>query len=141
MEDTRSDFEKSLDPDFKPGPSAIIQAPEVKLGVMEGEEGEVNHHTRMNFVVTFKNRYQALECWSAVKTILETFQVPPQTQGVMMETLTCLAEHIDMDVKKEGIEKGLFPAEEAKDVSEGESGNSEPEALPEASEGVGNGEQ
>lgn len=110
MEDTRSEFEKSLDPNYNPGPSAILEKPEVTTKDME-KDLEIDHHTRTDFVVTFANRYQALECWSAIKTILESFQIDQRTQGVMMETMSCLANHIDIDVKKEAVEKGIIPPE------------------------------
>lgn len=102
--DSRSEFEKSLDPSHNPGPTGIIEKPEVTVKEMDGE---IDHFSRP-LVVTFRVRYHALECWSALKTILESFQVDQRTQGVMMEAMNTLAEHIDADVK---LEKEDWPTE------------------------------
>lgn len=113
MEDNRTEFEKSLDPNYTPGPSAVIEKPEVTAKDME-KDLEIDHFSRP-LVVCFKYRYHALECWSAIKKILETFEVNQQTQGVMMETMSTLAHAIDKDVRAEAIEKGLvIPVEEEK---------------------------
>ena len=116
MEDNRTEFEKSLDPNYKPGPTGIIEKPEVTAKEMDG--GDIDHFSRP-LTVNFKYRYHALECWSAIKKILETFQVDQRTQGVMMETMHTLASAIDADVRIECKEKGLI-------VEEVENGPTEP---------------
>jgi hypothetical protein len=106
VEDTRTEFEKSLDPSYKPGPSPILEKPANTVKEME----EALDHTRP-LMVSFRCRFHAMECWSAVKNILETCQVDQKTSGVMMEAMSTLAECIDDDVRKELQEKAV--AEEA----------------------------
>lgn len=92
MEDTRTDFEKAL------ATGTPLPAKEVTTKEMDGDE--IDHFGRP-LTVTFKQRYQALEAWSCIKKILETFQVDQKSQGVMMEAMSTLAEAIDADVKLE----------------------------------------
>lgn len=109
MNDTRSEFEKSLDPSYNPGKTGIIEKPEVTA--VDMERGlDIDHHSRP-LTVTFRTRYHALECWSVLKKTLEVFEVDQKTQGVMMEAMSTLAEVIDADVTIECKEKGIIQPE------------------------------
>lgn len=112
MHETKSEFEKSLDPNYQP-PLDVGQEKDLTVKTMEVSQ-KIDHHSRP-LTVSFRTRYHAIEAWSSMKKILETFQVDQQTAAAMMESMSSLASAIDMDVKAEieELEEKIKASQEA----------------------------
>lgn len=66
--------------------------------------------------VDFRDVHHAMEAWSCVKKILNEFSVSPATSGLLMETMSDLAEAIDKYTKEE--QKGEFIETWSKPISD-----------------------